>query len=62
MHMWEQATRYEHVSVASFSKFSLQLMAVVAPPALVIDAYGDAIEEVGHVNLTFKQHRPLLSQ
>jgi hypothetical protein len=52
--MWEQAALYEHASVASFSKFSLQLMAVGAPPGLVLGAYVAAVEEIGHAKLSFK--------
>jgi len=43
----------EHASVASFARFSLQLMALGAPPDLVRDAHQAALDEIEHARTTF---------
>jgi hypothetical protein len=43
----------EHASVASFARFSLQLMALGAPADLVRDAHQAALDEIEHAQLTF---------
>ncbi len=44
---------FEHASVASFSRFALELMAVAAPPELVRDAHLAALDEIEHARLLF---------
>jgi hypothetical protein len=50
---WAQAALDEHASVASFSRFSLHLMAVGAPPELLEGAHRAAIDEIRHATLCF---------
>ena len=42
---WTRAAQMEHASVAAFSRFSLQLLAVGAPPSLLEDAHRAALDE-----------------
>ena len=51
--LWARDALMEHASVASFSKFSLHLMAVAAPPALLDDAHRAALDEIQHARLCF---------
>ena len=48
---WSQAALDEHASIASFARFSLQLMAVGAPPDLLEGAHQAAIDEIRHTRL-----------
>ncbi|MDC0742999.1 hypothetical protein [Polyangium mundeleinium] len=48
---WAERGRYEHASVASFARFSMALMALGAPPALVEAAHQAALDEVRHARL-----------
>lgn len=50
---WRSAAVAEHASVASFSAFSLQLMAHGAPPALLRAAHHAALDEVRHAEDSF---------
>lgn len=50
---WARDALFEHASVASFSRFSLHLMAVAAPPDLLHDAHRAAIDEVKHARMCF---------
>ncbi len=50
---WSLDAAYEHASVASFSKFSLELMALGAPAHLVAGAHEAALDEVRHASLGF---------
>lgn len=50
---WSRDALFEHASVASFSRFSLHLMAVAAPPDLLLDAHRAAIDEVKHARMCF---------
>jgi hypothetical protein len=43
----------EHASVAMFSYFSLQLLAIGAPPSLIEDAHRAALDEIKHAELCF---------
>lgn len=45
---WSLAAQQEHASIASFSKFSLELMAVGAPAALLVRAHEAALDEINH--------------
>jgi len=51
--LWARDALLEHASVASFSKFSLHLMAVAAPPALLDAAHRAALDEIQHARLCF---------
>jgi hypothetical protein len=50
---WATDALIEHASVAAFSKFALELMAVGAPADLVDAAHAAARDEVRHARLTF---------
>lgn len=50
---WLRAARQEHASVASFARFSLELLAFGAPPALVAAAHAAALDEIGHARACF---------
>jgi len=50
---WTRAAQMEHASVAAFSRFSLQLLAVGAPPSLLEDAHRAALDEIKHAELCF---------
>eukprot|EP01063_Lacrimia_lanifica_P029199 TRINITY_DN440_c0_g3_i1.p1 TRINITY_DN440_c0_g3~~TRINITY_DN440_c0_g3_i1.p1 ORF type:complete len:478 (+),score=131.03 TRINITY_DN440_c0_g3_i1:76-1509(+) len=51
---WMAAASAEHASVASFSKFSIQLMSVAAPADLVEAAHHAALQEVKHAKLCLR--------
>lgn len=51
--LWTRAALFEHASVASFSRFALQLMAVGAPPSLLEEAHRAAMDEVQHAAAAF---------
>ncbi len=48
---WARDGAFEHASVASFSRFALELMAVGAPPELISAAHAAAMDEVRHAKL-----------
>ncbi len=50
---WTRAAQMEHASVAAFSRFSLQLLAIGAPPSLIEDAHRAALDEIQHAELCF---------
>jgi hypothetical protein len=50
---WLRDALLEHASVASFARFSLELMAVGAPAKLVEQAHAAAMDEVRHARLCF---------
>ena len=50
---WLGDARLEHASVASFARFSLELLAVGAPADLVGAAHEAALDEVQHARLCF---------
>ena len=50
---WSLAARFEHASIASFNKFSLELLAVGAPGELVASANRAALQEVEHAQACF---------
>lgn len=51
---WSEVALLEHASIASFSKFSLALLSVGAPPSLVEGAHRAAMDEVEHAKLAFR--------
>lgn len=50
---WLQAAQMEHASVASFARLTLELMAVGAPPELLVRAQQAGIDEVRHAERCF---------
>jgi len=50
---WADDAAYEHASVASFSKFSLELIAFAAPAHLIAAAHEAALDEIRHASLGF---------
>ena len=50
---WAEAGAVEHASVASFARFTLDLLALGAPPELVRGAQQAALDEVHHAELCF---------
>lgn len=48
---WADVAALEHASVASFARFTLELLAQGAPPELVADAQRAALDEVEHARL-----------
>ena len=50
---WRENGRTEHASVASFARLTLDLMALGAPPALVVSANQDALDEIRHTQACF---------
>ena len=51
--LWSEMAALEHASVASFARFSLQLMALGAPAELVRDAQRAALDEIDHARLAY---------
>lgn len=50
---WAAQAAMEHASVASFARFSLQLLALGAPPDLVTEAHRAALDEVEHARVAY---------
>lgn len=50
---WTELARMEHASIASFSAFTLQLLAVAAPPDLLQSAHQALADELVHARLGF---------
>lgn len=50
---WLADAALEHASVASFARFALELLAVGAPPELVVGAHRAALDEVEHARLAY---------
>ncbi len=56
---WRENGRTEHASVAAFSRLSLDLLALGAPPGLVAAAQCDALDEIRHAELCFSLSRAI---
>jgi hypothetical protein len=56
---WTQAGRAEHAAVASFARFTLELVALGAPSDLVERALAAGLDEVRHTRLCFEIVRAL---
>lgn len=56
---WRGNGRTEHASVAAFARLSLELVALGAPPELLVDAALDAVDEVRHTEACFGLARAL---
>lgn len=50
---WTHDAQMEHASVASFSRLSLELLALGAPPELIEGSHRAALDEVRHARLCF---------
>ncbi len=50
---WLEDARGEHASVASFARFTLELLGLGAPAELVLDAQRAALDELEHARLCF---------
>lgn len=50
---WLEDARMEHASIASFARFTLDLMACAAPPELLAASQRASIDEVEHARLCF---------
>ncbi len=51
---WLQAALAEHASIASFARFTLQLLAIGAPADLVFAAQRAGLDEVDHARRSFR--------
>lgn len=50
---WGEVAALEHASVASFARFTLQLLALGAPPSLVAASQAASIDEVEHAKMAY---------
>ncbi|MGE0324817.1 MAG: ferritin-like domain-containing protein [Polyangiaceae bacterium] len=50
---WTRDAQLEHASIASFARFTLELMALGAPPHLLMAAQGAAADEIRHAQDCF---------
>ncbi|AGP33279.1 hypothetical protein [Sorangium cellulosum] len=50
---WRDVAALEHASIASFARFSLELLALGAPPALLAGAQQAAMDEVAHARAAY---------
>jgi hypothetical protein len=50
---WLDDALLEHASVASFSRFSLELLSLGAPPELLSESHRAALDEIEHARLCF---------
>jgi hypothetical protein len=50
---WMEAGAAEHASIASFARHSLQLMAIGAPPGLVVDTHMAGMDEIKHAKMCY---------
>ncbi len=59
---WAEDAALEHASIAEFSRVSLGLMALAAPPHLLHEAHAAALDEAHHARATFGIASFLLGQ
>ncbi|APR81220.1 Hypothetical protein A7982_06567 [Minicystis rosea] len=50
---WAEAAAMEHASVASFARFTMELLALGAPAALVAEAQRAGLDEVEHARIAY---------
>jgi hypothetical protein len=50
---WEMDAKLEHASIASFARLTLELLALGAPPDLVLLSQAASIDEIEHARLCF---------
>ncbi len=51
--IWAETAQMEHASIASFNRFSLQLLAVGAPPELLEGSQRAGLDEIEHARMAF---------
>lgn len=51
---WRRVAEIEHASVASFARFTLQLMALGAPPKLLEQAHAAGLDEIKHARFAYE--------
>lgn len=51
---WAERARFEHASIASFARFSMELLSVGAPPELVAAAQQAGLDEVRHAQIALR--------
>ena len=51
---WSNAALGEHASIGSFAQFTLQLLAVGAPPELLSASHRAGLDEIEHARLSFR--------
>jgi hypothetical protein len=51
---WAQAAQAEHASIASFARFTLQLLAIAAPPSLIASSHRAGMDELEHARSSFR--------
>ena len=51
--VWAETAQMEHASIASFNRFSLQLLAVGAPPELLEGSQRAGLDEIEHARMAF---------
>jgi len=56
---WRRNGSKEHASIAAFSRLSLDLLALGAPPELLAEVQRDALDEIRHAQLCFSVARDL---
>ena len=50
---WTEVGQFEHASVASFARFATQLLALGAPPRLLLDTQAALADEIEHARLAW---------
>lgn len=50
---WRDVAALEHASIASFARFSLELIALGAPPDLLVSAAQAAADEIAHARMAY---------
>jgi hypothetical protein len=48
---WRENAKTEHASVSAFARLTLDLMALGAPPDLLVESQKDALDEIAHARL-----------
>lgn len=51
---WAKQALAEHASIGSFAQFSLQLLAVGAPPQILVAAHRAGLDEIEHARVSFR--------
>ncbi|MBK8257000.1 MAG: ferritin-like domain-containing protein [Polyangiaceae bacterium] len=51
---WREVAALEHASIASFARFSLELLAMGAPPDLLLRAHAAGMDEIVHAQIAYR--------
>ena len=51
---WAKAAQFEHASIGSFARFTLELLTHGAPPQLLIESQQAGLDEIEHTKYSFK--------